>query len=197
MFLKCVKLGPEWESVNVMWAERKERWPQMIPMWHRVRCPGLNRVHSQPHFLLISWLIAITHLPPRHTSALPCEFSEFGLLSSSEGKSKTHKDVLDKMVLSTLWQQFGESLFLFQHDSAPVYKASSIKKCFPCLVWKNLTGESIKHLWDELERRLWPRPDHATSVLDRTSALVAEWERIPAAGSTSGGKPETRRFWGF
>ena len=36
------------------------------------------------------------------------------------------------------------------------------------------------------------RPDHPTSVLELTNALVSEWEKIPAAGSTSGGKSETR-----
>ena len=36
--------------------------------------------------------------------------------------------VLDYFVLPTLWQQFGEGPFLFQHDNAPVHKARSIQK---------------------------------------------------------------------
>ena len=33
-------------------------------------------------------------------------------------------------VLPTLWQQFGEVPFLFQHDKAPMNKARSIQKWF-------------------------------------------------------------------
>ena len=33
-------------------------------------------------------------------------------------------------MLPTLWQQFGEGPFLFQHDNAPVHKARSIQKWF-------------------------------------------------------------------
>jgi hypothetical protein len=33
-------------------------------------------------------------------------------------------------VLPTLWQWFGEDPFLFQHDSAPVYKVSFRQKWF-------------------------------------------------------------------
>ena len=38
--------------------------------------------------------------------------------------------ILDDFVLPTLWQQFGEGLFLFQHDNTPVHKARSIQKWF-------------------------------------------------------------------
>ncbi len=51
----------------------------------------------------------------------------------------------------------------------------------------------IQHLLDELEQHPWARPDRPTSVLDLTNALVAEWEQISAAGSTSYEKPEARR----
>ena len=43
-------------------------------------------------------------------------------------------------VLPTLWHKFGEGPFLFQHNNAPVHRT--------------LTSKPIKHLWDELERRL-------------------------------------------
>ena len=41
--------------------------------------------------------------------------------------------------------------------------------------------DPIKHLWDELKRRLQARPNRRTSVPDLTNALVAEWKQVPAA----------------
>jgi hypothetical protein len=40
------------------------------------------------------------------------------------------KGFIDNSVLPTLWQWFGEDPFLFQHDSAPVYKVSFRQKWF-------------------------------------------------------------------
>ena len=89
--------------------------------------------------------------------------------------------ILDDSVLRTLWQQFGESPFLFQQDTAPVHKARSIQKWFveinvEELDWPAQSPElnPIEQLWDELERRLRARPNHPTSVPDLTNALVAE-----------------------
>ncbi|XP_047015897.1 uncharacterized protein LOC124628872 isoform X2 [Ictalurus punctatus] len=64
---------------------------------------------------------------------------------------------------------------LFQHDQAPVHKASSMKTSFAMVGVEELECPEqspdlnpTEHLWDELERRLHPRPTHPTN------ALVAE-----------------------
>ena len=41
-----------------------------------------------------------------------------------------YNDILVDSVLPTLWQQFGEGIFLFQHDNATLYKMRSIQKWF-------------------------------------------------------------------
>jgi hypothetical protein len=41
-----------------------------------------------------------------------------------------YNDILDNSVPPTLWQQFEEGPFLFQHDSAHLTKARSIQKWF-------------------------------------------------------------------
>jgi hypothetical protein len=38
-------------------------------------------------------------------------------------------DILDDSVLPTLWQQFGEGPFQFQHDNAPVHKVHTEMVC--------------------------------------------------------------------
>ncbi len=45
-----------------------------------------------------------------------------GNLNASE-----YKDILDNATPPTLWEQFVEDPFLFQHDCDPVYKARPIK----------------------------------------------------------------------
>ena len=69
--------------------------------------------------------------------------------------------ILDDSVLPTLWQQFGEGPYLFQHDNAPVHKARINQKWFvengvEVLDWpaQNPDLNPIKHLWDKLECRL-------------------------------------------
>ena len=89
-------------------------------------------------------------------------------------------------MLPTLWEQFGDGPFLFQHDCAPVHKARSIK------TWMRKFGvdelerpaqspdiNPIEHLWDELEWRLRARPPCPTSVCDLTNAPLEEWSKIP------------------
>ncbi len=109
-------------------------------------------------------------------------------LSSSERNSECFSIPRDfgQFHAPTLWEQFGDGPFLFQHDCAPVHKARSIK------IWMSEFGveeldwpaqspdlNSIEHLWDELERRLRARPYRPTSVSDLTNALLEEWSKIP------------------
>jgi hypothetical protein len=96
-----------------------------------------------------------------------------------------YNDIIDDSVLSTLWQQFGEGPFLFQHDNSPVHKARSIQKWFveigvEELDWpaRSSDPDSIKKLWDELEPRLRARTNRPTSVPDLTNALMGEWKQV-------------------
>ena len=74
-------------------------------------------------------------------------------------KSTAHNDILDYSVLPTLWQQFGEGPFMFQHANAPKHKARSIQKWFVEICMEELDGPAqspdlnpIEYLGDELER---------------------------------------------
>ena len=57
-------------------------------------------------------------------------FSGFGLgpLSPVKGNlnGSAHQYILDNAMLPTMWQEFGEGPFLYQHDCAPVHKARTI-----------------------------------------------------------------------
>ena len=69
--------------------------------------------------------------------------------------------ILDDSVIPTLWQQFVDCLFLFQHDNVPVHKARSIEKWFLEIGVEELNWPAQSpdlnpkdHIWDELARRL-------------------------------------------
>ena len=91
-------------------------------------------------------------------------------------------------VLPTLWQQFGEGPFLFQHDIDPVHKARLIQKWFVEIGVEelDLPAQSpdlnpIEHLLNELECWLWARPNRPSSMANLTDAPVAEWKQVAAA----------------
>ena len=95
--------------------------------------------------------------------------------------ASAYQEMLDNSMLPTLWEQFGDGPFLFQHECAPVHKARSIK------TWMREFGvdklecpaqspdlKPIEHIWDKLERRLKARPSRLTSVCDLTNMLLEE-----------------------
>jgi hypothetical protein len=61
-------------------------------------------------------------------------FSQFGLGSFFQVKGNLnatiYNAILDNSVFPTLWQQFEEGSFLFQHGNAPMHKVRSIQKWF-------------------------------------------------------------------
>ncbi|KAK3525642.1 hypothetical protein QTP70_002551 [Hemibagrus guttatus] len=100
--------------------------------------------------------------------------------------ASAYQDILDNFMLPTLWEQFGDDPFLFQHDCTPVTKARSIKTWMSEFGVEELDWPAqspdlnlIEHLWDELERRLRARPSRPTSVPDLTNVFLVEWSKIP------------------
>jgi hypothetical protein len=54
--------------------------------------------------------------------------------------AKWHNGILDDSVVPTLWQQFVEGPFLFQHDNVLCTKHGPYRNGLSTLAWKNLTG---------------------------------------------------------
>lgn len=80
-------------------------------------------------------------------------------------------------MLPTLWEQFGDSTSLFQHDCAPVHKVRSTETWMSeKLDWSALSPVliSIKHLCDELVQKLLAKPPHPTSAPGLKIILLIE-----------------------
>ena len=78
-----------------------------------------------------------------------------------------HNDILDDSVLITLWQQFGEGPFLFQHDIDPVHKARSINGLLRT-VWKGLPQSIL----NALERRVRLNRSYPSTWKKRTIIFI-------------------------
>ena len=76
-------------------------------------------------------------------------------------KASSYQDILENFMLPTLWEQFGDGPFLFQHGCTPVHKARSIKTWMSEFGVEELDWPAqspdlnpIEHLWDSFECRL-------------------------------------------
>ena len=93
-----------------------------------------------------------------------------------------YNNFLDDSVLPTLWQQFGEGPFLFQHDNAPA-QSRSIQKWFVEIgveVHKALISTPTNTFgmnWNaDYKPGLIAQHQGPTSLM-----LVAEWKEVPVA----------------
>ena len=87
--------------------------------------------------------------------------------------ASAYKNILDKSVLPTLWQQFAGGPFLFQHDNAPVHKSRSIQKWF---------GEIGVEELDSLHRALTSTPSNTFDInwnADCEPGLIAQISALP------------------
>ncbi|KAK3508009.1 hypothetical protein QTP70_010149 [Hemibagrus guttatus] len=99
-------------------------------------------------------------------------------------------------MLPTLWEQFGDDPFLFQHDCTPVHKARSIKTWMSEfgveeLDWPAQSPDlnQTEHLWDELEQRLPGLTTTAIGAVDLQGA-GGNWATV---GRRSRGGRRVRR----
>ncbi|GFX09186.1 transposable element Tcb1 transposase [Trichonephila clavipes] len=95
-------------------------------------------------------------------------------------------DILDNTALPTQWQYFGEGPFLFQQDNCSIHTSRLAQTWFDEMGVQKLDWPSqspdlnlIKHLWDELERRLRSQPNRPSSLKELTSAMMDAWKAIP------------------
>ncbi|KAK3562750.1 hypothetical protein QTP86_006967 [Hemibagrus guttatus] len=59
--------------------------------------------------------------------------------------ASAYQDILDNFMLPTLWEQFGDDPFLFQHDCTPVTKARSDKNFYlECIIFLLLSSEQLE-----------------------------------------------------
>jgi hypothetical protein len=111
----------------------------------------------------------------------------FGLLVILHGNidAEEYKDILTHCILSTIEDQFGDDSCLYQHDTAPCHKASSVREWFmdSKVPEMGLPAQSpelspTEHLWDELERHLQSRPQRPTSLTALDAAPQEQWDAI-------------------
>jgi len=97
-------------------------------------------------------------------------------------KASAYQEILDNFMIPTLWKQFGDGPFLFQHDCAPVHKPNSLKTWMSQfgveeLAWPAQSPDfnPIEHLWDELEQRLRARPSVQHQCLTSQMRFWKNW----------------------
>ncbi len=113
---------------SVQWAQNPSRHPcpaSLVDIWWA----SLGLVDARR--TLPAWLhCANCKIWWRRDNGILCYFSGVGVgpLLQVKGNfnASAYQDILDNAVFPNLWEQFGEGLFLFQHDCAPVHKAKSI-----------------------------------------------------------------------
>ncbi|GFX72349.1 transposable element Tcb1 transposase [Trichonephila clavipes] len=100
--------------------------------------------------------------------------------------SEMYVDILDNAALPTLWQYFGEGPFLFHQDNCSIHTSRLAQTWFDEMRVQKLDWPSqspdlnpIKHLWDELERRLRSQPNRPFLLQALTSAVMDTWKAIP------------------